>query len=230
MGVVLRFHAESSIGHRSGRRSDLGIPVSRSMGRTNSAGTPRLDFSSQYQTWDCVVPMRAARAFWPPTASHARRSASVDIRRQYPVLGKGQPKNQFRPNNLFIGKVPPMGTGTQPSAGFGDRVRYRRLELQMSVDRLMELTGYSQSNISHIERGGTKKPEKIAHLLAKALQTTAEWLLHGTGSNPPPPPILTLGAHMWTIGLPLVTPTGTGFPRLCARPRVPEKNLADTHF
>ena len=61
MGIVLRFHAGTSSGHKSGRKAVRETPVSRSIGKTNSAGTPRLDLFSQYQTCDCVVPIRSAK-------------------------------------------------------------------------------------------------------------------------------------------------------------------------
>src|SRR5258705_13988612 len=97
MGMVLNFprhHARaSSRGYKSGRSSDRETPVSRSIDNTNSAGTPRLDFMSQYQTCDWVVPMRSAKGFCPPAKSHARLSASVDMAAHYPNLGQLQPKN-----------------------------------------------------------------------------------------------------------------------------------------
>src|ERR1700676_4002735 len=99
----------STTGHKSGRNSLLETPVSLSIGSTNSAGTPRLDRVSQYQTCDCVVPMRSAKGFWPPAKSHARLSASsLDMAASYPNLGKLQPKNLSGTANLNFGRLEPM--------------------------------------------------------------------------------------------------------------------------
>jgi len=105
MGVIIRFprHTLASMGHKSGRNSVREIPVSRSMGSTNSAGTPRFDRVSQYQTCDCVVPMRSAKGFCPPAKSHARLSASVDMGAYYPNLCELQPKNLCATTNRNFG-------------------------------------------------------------------------------------------------------------------------------
>src|ERR1700676_1155685 len=98
----------STTGHKSGRNSLLETPVSLSIGNTNSAGTPRLDRVSQYQTCDWVVPMRSAKGFCPPAKSQARLSASVDIPKDYPFLGELQPKNLCKTANLDFGRLEPM--------------------------------------------------------------------------------------------------------------------------
>jgi len=69
--------------HRSGLSLCRGMPVSFSIDKTNSAGTPRLESLSQYQICDWVVPSRRASLDWPPTASHARCSASFDMTRDH---------------------------------------------------------------------------------------------------------------------------------------------------
>lgn len=69
-------------GYRSGRSSCRVTfpPVALSIGSTNSAGGElRFARSSQYQTWDCVVPIRSASGFCPPTISTARFRASFLI-------------------------------------------------------------------------------------------------------------------------------------------------------
>lgn len=69
----------SEVGYKSGRSRWREMPDAASMGRTRSAGT-RPD-ASQPDTVPCdLSPSLRARALWPPTASHAARNASVDIR------------------------------------------------------------------------------------------------------------------------------------------------------
>jgi transcriptional regulator with XRE-family HTH domain len=180
-----RFHArisETSTGHKSGRSSDRETPVSRSIGKTNSAGTPRLERVSQYQTCDCVVPMRSASGFCPPAASHARFSASVvDMTARYPDLGRNQPKNLWATTKLKFGSVYSMDRQEIDPKEFGRRVRERRVELGMSQPGLAEKSGQSQSNISWIEKGNAKKPKQQALDLVEPLRTSVDWLLYGSG-------------------------------------------------
>lgn len=193
MGNVLCFvHATASTGgYKSGRNSDLEMPVAASTGSTNSAGMPRLERFSQYQTWDCVVPMRSASGFWPPASTHARRRASVDMRERYSVLGKRQPRNLWKTAYLDFGTFVRMGEAEKEA--FGRRVRERREELGWSQPELSQRSGISQQHISHIERGLLKEPERRAGRLAKALETTEEWLLQGEGPKGILPPIMSPG-------------------------------------
>lgn len=171
------------MGHKSGRNSERETPVSRSIGKTNSAGTPRLDRVSQYQTWDCVVPMRSAKGFCPPAASQARFSASVDdMSASYPNLGHLQPKTLCMNTYLKFGTDKCMREPINP-ADFGRRVRELREELRWSQGRLGKASGFSQSNIGWIEQGKGKDPKKQALALADALGSTPEWLLYGTGDR-----------------------------------------------
>ncbi|SRR5258708_8216595 len=191
MGIVIRLqqrHARASSGHKSGRNSLRETPVSRSMDNTNSAGTPRLDFVSQYQTCDWVVPMRSAKGFCPPAKSQASLSASVDMGPQYPILGHLQPKNLCRTANLDFGSLEPMKEAN-PIA-FGNRVRERRNAHGMSQTRLADLSGYSQTNIGWVEKGKAKRPHIQAEALAQALRTPTEYLLWGTGPKEIGPPIM----------------------------------------
>lgn len=190
-GTILVFpsdQARTSLGQRSGRNSERETPVSRSIGKTNSAGTPRLERSSQYQTCDCVVPILSAKGFCPPATVQARRSASFDMRETYPNLGGLQPKNLWRTANRNFGSH--QGMEIDPVA-FGCRVRELRKELGWSQDRLAEEAGQSQSNIGWIEKGGAKDPRKQALALAEALTTTADWLLYAKGPRRTGPRILT---------------------------------------
>jgi transcriptional regulator with XRE-family HTH domain len=193
MGKIIRFpqwrrHARTSSGHKSGRNSVRETPVSFSIDNTNSAGTPRLDFVSQYQTWDCVVPMRTAKDFCPPAAVQARLSASLDMGQIYPKLGYRQPKNMSRTPNLDFGRL-----GTMKEVDpieYGERVRERRIARKLSQARLGKLSGYSQTNIGWIEQGRMKRPRGSAEALSEALCSPKEYLLWGTGPKEMGPIIL----------------------------------------
>ncbi len=174
-------HARASTGQRSGLNSLRETPVSRSIAETNSAGTPRFDLTSQYQTCDCVVPIRSAKAFCPPTASHARLSASVLIEPRYTYFGRKQQKTLWGTNNLSFGTFHPMKQ-VNPLE-FGERVRELRKELEWSQDKLAKLAGYKQQTITWVETGKAGDPRKQVLRLADALGTTAEWLLYGTGER-----------------------------------------------
>jgi transcriptional regulator with XRE-family HTH domain len=190
MGSVIEItsHARASSGHKSGRNSVRETPVSFSIDKTNSAGTPRLDFVSQYQTWDCVVPMRSAKGFCPPAASQARLSASVDMGPRYPNLGHSQPKNLSPTANLFFGRL-----GTMKEVNpieYGTRVRERREARGLSQTRLGKLSGYSQTNIGWIEQGRMKRPRATVEALSEALCSPKEYLLWGKGPKEMGPIIL----------------------------------------
>lgn len=196
MGIVVRFrlrHARaSSKGYKSGRSTCRETPVSRSIGNTNSAGTPFLDKVSQYQTCDCVVPMRFAKGVCPPASSQARLSASVDasvavIGAQYPNLGKTQPKNLWKNTNLKFGSLQPMKVDAK---AFGRRVRERRNELGWSQTRLEEESGIAQQTLVWIEKGGPKNPKRRAVELAEALRLHLNWLLYETGPREIGPTLL----------------------------------------
>lgn len=51
----------------------------------------------------------------------------------------------------------------------------------MTQGELGKAAGYSQQNITWLEAGKMKRPQRAASALATALQTTTEYLLSGTG-------------------------------------------------
>lgn len=182
MGVVVKFprrrHARAtSSGHKSGRSSDRETPVSRSIGITNSAGTPRLDCVSQYQICPCVVPMRRASLVCPPASSHAFFSAS-DMSAPYPVLGENQPKSLCETVNLDLSRIPPM-KGIDKEA-FGRRVKALREDVPLSQPALAKALGVPQQTVGNWETGKVGQPRCINEL-AEALGTTRDWLLWGKG-------------------------------------------------
>jgi transcriptional regulator with XRE-family HTH domain len=203
MGTVTiwpgRDHARTpaaSTGYKSGRNSLREMPVSLSIDKTNSAGTPRLDLWSQYQTCDCVVPIRSASGFWPPATSQARLRASLVMKPEYSELGGLQPKYQSRTTNREIGKVRPMDEVIDPKA-VGQRMKRRRNDLGLSQAKIgaglkaRGLRGYSQQNIVSLESGIIKDPRQAAADLAGPLQTSVEWLLYERGPKEIRPPVLT---------------------------------------
>lgn len=175
MGIVLRFHARTSTGsagYKSGRSSERETPVASSIGNTNSAGTPRLDRISQYQTCDCVVPIRSARGFWPPATSQARRNASVDMAVPYPNFCENQQINLSVTAYQYFGIGEAMEI--DPIA-FGKRVHERRLKRGLSRPELAKAVGCRWQTIQGIENGKTRRTGYIVEL-ARVLWTTPDWL------------------------------------------------------
>jgi transcriptional regulator with XRE-family HTH domain len=181
MGRVIRFpkrHVCASSGHKSGLNSARDTPVSFSMDKTNSAGTPFFERVSQYQTCDCVVPIRSAKGFCPPASSQARLSASFDIESTYPFFGKFQPRTLSETQNRHFGRFPDMAD-TSPQ-GIGNRIRLRRQKLGLSQPKLAKILDVPQQTIGGWERGSAKRPRLLLEA-AKALCTTQEWLLREEG-------------------------------------------------
>lgn len=167
-----------SVGYKSGRNSWRGIPVSRSIGKTNSPGTPFFDLSSQYQTCDCVVPIRSAKGFCPPATSQARRNAAFDMQPFYPLLGEKQPKNLCVGRYLKFGYMAPMREIDKDA--FARRVIARLNKLEMSQSAAARQLGVPQQTMQNICRGMVAHPRFINEL-AELLLTTREWLLFGNG-------------------------------------------------
>jgi transcriptional regulator with XRE-family HTH domain len=185
-GTVLlfprRFHQATRAGsadQRSGRNSLRGTPLACSMATANSAGTPRLERISQYQTCDCVVPIRSAKGFCPPTAAQARLSASRDIQALYRSFGKNQPKTLWKHSDQVFGTIWPMKPAVNPKE-LGARVARRRRKLGLSQAKLARLVGMSQQGIASIELGHSKS-QRLAEELAEVLQTTQKWLKYEEG-------------------------------------------------
>lgn len=180
MGTVIRIadHVWASAGQRSGLSSKREIPVSRSIDSTNSAGTPFLDFLSQYQTCDCVVPIRTARGFWPPATSQARFNASGAMDDSYQNLGEKQPKNLSGTGNLIFGKSPVMLEIDKKA--FGIRVKQRREKIGLTQGELGKAIGVPQQTVGNWESGVVKRTGHLVEL-AEALATTPQWLTRKEG-------------------------------------------------
>ena len=178
--VVLFPHIPtSSEGQRSGRNSLRGTPVAASIDRTNSAGTPFFDRVSQYQTCDCEVPIRSAKGFCPPTISHARFKAAVDIDSPYLILGEYQQKNLSGTRYRSFGSSSPMRKKVDKAA-LGARVASRRTKLEWSQAELAGRIGMSQQGVDNIEKGSSARPRLLKEM-AEQLETTEDWLLWAIG-------------------------------------------------
>lgn len=104
-----------------------------------------------------------------------------------PNLGELQPKNKQGRTYIDLDN----GAMDIDPKKFGRRIAERRNEFGWSQAELGKESGFSSSNIGFWERGECKHPEKVAHLVAIPLETTAEWLLTGHGYRGGPPSILT---------------------------------------
>lgn len=176
---VTHTHAlTASAGHRSGRSSPLGTPVAFSIGKTNSAGTPRLERVIQYQTCDCVVPMRSASGFCPPATSQARFRASVDMPGQYPNLGEKQPKTLSLAGYLSFGNLRAMREVDKDA--LARRFKHRLKKLGLSGSKVARALGVSQQTVDNVVQAKVQRP-RLINEMAEVLCTTANWLLWEQG-------------------------------------------------
>lgn len=76
-----------------------------------------------------------------------------------------------------------MASGDHFEMDFGQRLRRRRKELDLTQQELAALSGIKQGTLSDLERGRTEQPmgETLTGL-CKALRTSARWLLTGKGT------------------------------------------------
>lgn len=75
----------------------------------------------------------------------------------------------------------------------GDRIKARRLELNMSQDELARLVGYkSRSSINKIESDGRLLPQRKIMEIANALNTTPAYIMGWEESNEAEAPSITL--------------------------------------
>ncbi len=135
---------------------------------------------SQYQTCDCVVPMRSAKDFWLPARSHARRRASEDMALEYPDLGKSQPKNLWATRNLKIGKFQPVDD--QGKQAFARRLQERMDEIPIGQSELQRALGYKSGNsvVHNWLEGHMPRADRLDQL-AEILGVNLKWLHYGKG-------------------------------------------------
>lgn len=65
-----------------------------------------------------------------------------------------------------------------------DRIRQRRLQLELAQHQLAKMLGVSRVSVTKWESGAVKPAGENLHQLANALYCTPEWILYGTGGNP----------------------------------------------
>lgn len=63
-----------------------------------------------------------------------------------------------------------------------ERIKQRRIELNLTQARLAELSGTNQQTVQQVESGKTKRPRYIVEL-AQALNCDPLWLLYGKEKN-----------------------------------------------
>ena len=63
----------------------------------------------------------------------------------------------------------------------GERVKKKRIELNISQASLAELVGMKQQSISDLEAGNIEKTRNIVEI-ANALNCSVEWLYYGTSN------------------------------------------------
>ena len=84
-----------------------------------------------------------------------------------------------------------------------ERIKERRLELEMSYQDLSDATGISKSTLQRYETGYIKKvPINQIEILAKALRTTPSYLMgweEPTSCSSPPVPVLSLTQQEETL-------------------------------
>ncbi|MCZ4057823.1 helix-turn-helix transcriptional regulator [Pantoea sp. LMR881] len=65
---------------------------------------------------------------------------------------------------------------------FSERLKQKRLELNMTQTQLAEMVGMKQQSIQSIEAGTTKRTRYLFEL-ATALQCEPTWLMYGSKPN-----------------------------------------------
>lgn len=76
----------------------------------------------------------------------------------------------------------------------GDRIKIRRKHLKMSADELAKRLGKDRSTIYRYEKGDIENlPLEILQPIAKALETTPEYLMGWSKENSPDELVLTEG-------------------------------------
>jgi DNA-binding transcriptional regulator YiaG len=70
-----------------------------------------------------------------------------------------------------------------PPNNIGARIRARRIELELSQEKLGELSGYLQCQVSGWERGADEPRLETIEKLARALDCSPSWLTYGPPSE-----------------------------------------------
>ena len=120
------------------------------------------------------------------------------------------------PSDTPTVRLVPMGpsvVGAAPEAGIGDRLKYGRGELSLSVEALARLTkrydrheskGVSPSSLLRYESGDSLPGARELRLLCEALAVPPQWLLLGelpnAGKNPAQQQLIkALSEFVWSV-------------------------------
>lgn len=89
---------------------------------------------------------------------------------------------EYRPAVISVNRHAVNGLRHDSRMDFGQRLRRRRKDLDLTQTELAALSGIKQGTLSDLERGRTEQPmgETLTGL-CKALRTTPRWLLTGKG-------------------------------------------------
>ena len=89
---------------------------------------------------------------------------------------------EYRRAVISVNRHPVIALRHHFGMDFGQRLRKRRKELDLTQQELAALSGIKQGTLSDLERGRTEQPmgETLTGL-CKALKTSARWLLTGKG-------------------------------------------------
>jgi transcriptional regulator with XRE-family HTH domain len=168
-----------SDGYRSGRRRWRDTPDTASIGRTRSAGIrPE---ASQPETVPCdLKPSARAKALWPPTASHAARSASVDmdpINAQTVNMVNANSGSRCR-DNRRMAREP----ARQPSEFWKrlqEALKDKPLWQPLNANHVATRLKMSQGSVYRWFTGDGLPELDTALYLAEAGGVTVDWLLRG---------------------------------------------------
>lgn len=169
---------ESFVGYKSGRSKWRDTPDAASMGSTRSAGTRPV--ASQPETVPCdLSPSRRAKALWPPTASHAARSASVDmllINAQTVNSVNAESGNRARDNKRVATR--PTRKPSPFWARLEETLREAPLWQPVNANHVAEKLDMSQGSVYRWFTGEGLPELRTALQLAKEGGVCVDWLLN----------------------------------------------------
>ncbi|MBG6074008.1 transcriptional regulator with XRE-family HTH domain [Polaromonas sp. CG_9.7] len=110
----------------------------------------------------------------------------------------------------------PAKPNTAPESLFGERSRYARNDLKLSVEALSRLTkdydpegtGLSPTSISRYESGESLPGIREFRILCESLDVPMTWLLYGDPTEPDDNPKLNQGERMVLLGLRMLVREG----------------------
>lgn len=136
-----------------------------------SAGTPRFDRPSQYESVDCLTPIFSARACWLPATETARDNGVSFV-----LMSRTITISRSLASDISLGHVV-SGIGSVPAMGMlAGRLKEAREAAGLSQADLAERVGMKQTGIASIEAGEVARPRKMREI-SRAVGRSEEWLL-----------------------------------------------------